>query len=71
MPAGEDALMAALRDHVVIAAIGPTAAEALGEAGIPAAVLPEHPKLGYLVNAIAAQAPGLVAALRERQGAQR
>jgi len=62
--AGVDALANALREHVVVAAIGPTAAEALTEAGIPPDLVPEHPKLGYLVAAIAARAKALIAAKR-------
>jgi uroporphyrinogen-III synthase len=56
MPAGVAALEDALRDDVVVAAIGPTAAEALREAGLPADLVPEHPKLGYLVAEIAGHA---------------
>lgn len=63
-PTGVAGLTTALREHVVVAAIGPTAAEALAEAGIPPDLVPEHPKLGYLVNAIAEQAPQLLAAKR-------
>jgi uroporphyrinogen-III synthase len=63
-PGRRDALLAALRDDVVVAAIGPTAAEALSEVGSPPDLVPEHPKLGPLVNAIAARAPSLVARKR-------
>jgi uroporphyrinogen-III synthase len=66
MPGGTGALRAALRGDVVIAAIGPTAAEALAAAELPVDVLPEHPKLGYLVAAIARRAPELLAAKRAR-----
>jgi uroporphyrinogen-III synthase len=48
-----DALLAALRTRVAVAAIGPTAREALAARGIPVDIEPEHPKLGYLVAAIA------------------
>jgi uroporphyrinogen-III synthase len=48
-----DALLAALRSRVAIAAIGPTAREALAARGIPVDIEPERPKLGYLVAAIA------------------
>ena len=54
---GADAVRVALRDDVVVAAIGPTVAEALAEAGLPVDVTPAHPKLGWLANAIAEQAP--------------
>lgn len=63
---GAEAVRAALRDRVVVAAIGPTVAEALVEAGLPVDVTPVHPKLGWLANAIAEQAPALVATKRAR-----
>jgi len=66
-PNGADAVRSALRDVVVVASIGPTVAEALGEAGLPVDVTPDHPKLGWLANAIADQAPALVAAKRARR----
>lgn len=67
MPGGTGALLTALRGDVVIAAIGPTAAEALAAAELPVDVVPDHPKLGYLVAAIAERAPGLLAAKRARR----
>ncbi|MBM4243302.1 MAG: uroporphyrinogen-III synthase [Deltaproteobacteria bacterium] len=66
-PGGADAVRSALRDDVVVASIGPTVAEALGEAGLPVDVTPVHPKLGWLANVIAEQAPALVAAKRARR----
>lgn len=51
-----DAVLEALRDHVVVASIGPSATEALRERGITPEIEPEHPKLGYLAAAIAEQA---------------
>jgi uroporphyrinogen-III synthase len=66
-PDGAEAIRAALRDHVVVAAIGPTVAEALVEAGLPVDLTPVHPKLGWLANAIAEQAPALVVAKRARR----
>jgi uroporphyrinogen-III synthase len=65
---GVEAVRTALREHVVVAVIGPTAAEALHEAGLPVDVEPEHPKLGYLVNAIAERAPAAIVAKRSRRG---
>ena len=59
-----DAVLSALRDRVVVAAVGPTVQEALREAGLRADVLPEHPKLGWLAAAIAARARGAIAAKR-------
>lgn len=67
-PVGVSALVEALRNHVVIAAIGPTAAAALEEAHVPVDLLPEHPKLGYLVGAIAEHARRLVDEKRARRG---
>jgi uroporphyrinogen-III synthase len=64
---GAAAIRAALSDRVVVAAIGPTVAEALAEAGLPVDMTPVHPKLGWLANAIAEQAPALVAARRARR----
>jgi uroporphyrinogen-III synthase len=65
--AGSDAaVLHALRDRVAVAAIGPTARAALEDAGVAADVVPEHPKLGYLVAAIAAGAREAV--LRKRRG---
>ncbi|HEX3771767.1 MAG TPA: uroporphyrinogen-III synthase [Polyangiaceae bacterium] len=49
-----DALAAALRDRVVVAAVGPTSARALAELGATARVVPESPKMGSLVVALAA-----------------
>ncbi|HEY8516895.1 MAG TPA: uroporphyrinogen-III synthase [Candidatus Binatia bacterium] len=63
-PGGADAVLAALREAIVVAAIGPTTAEALTEAGLEPDVVPEHPKLGPLAVAIAEQAPRLVARKR-------
>lgn len=40
----------------VIASIGPTASETLREAGLPADIEPEHPKMGHLVQAAAKNA---------------
>jgi len=65
VPGRAEALATALREAMVVAAIGPTAAEALAEAGIEPDVVPEHPKLGYLVNAIAEQAKQLLAHKRD------
>jgi uroporphyrinogen-III synthase len=43
----------ALRDRVVVAAVGPTCAHALEELGAPAHVMPETSKMGALVLALA------------------
>lgn len=65
---GAEAIRAALREQVVVAAIGPTVAEALREADLPVDLTPQHPKLGWFANAIAEQAPALLAAKRAGRG---
>lgn len=64
--AGVESVRGALRDHVVVAAIGPTVAEALHEADLPVDLTPDHPKLGWFAKAIAEQAPALLATKRSR-----
>jgi uroporphyrinogen-III synthase len=44
-----DELVAALRTHTIVAAVGPTTADALAAVGTPARVIPEHPKMGAMV----------------------
>ena len=46
-------LLAALRTHTLVAAIGPTCAEALRALGVPPRVVPDRPKMGPLVQSIA------------------
>lgn len=46
-------LAAALRDRVVVAAVGPTCARTLTELGAPPHVMPENAKMGPLVAALA------------------
>src|SRR5690606_31734135 len=58
----------ALRDATVVAAIGPTAAEALAARGVPADLVASPPKLGPLVALLAREAPSLAAAKRARRG---
>jgi uroporphyrinogen-III synthase len=53
-----DALRVALRDRVVVAAVGPTCAHALVELGAPAHVMPAQPKMGPMVLALAAYLAG-------------
>jgi uroporphyrinogen-III synthase len=43
----------ALRDRVIVGAVGPTCATALRERGVEPHVVPEHPKMGHLVLALA------------------
>jgi uroporphyrinogen-III synthase len=46
-------LLAALRTHTLVAALGPACTEALRTLGIPPRVVPESPKMGPLVQSIA------------------
>ncbi len=46
-------LVKALNEAVVTAAVGPTCAAALEEFGVMARVVPEHPKMGHMVVALA------------------
>lgn len=48
-----EALRDALRDGPLVAAVGPTSAEALAELGVPPDVVPEQSKMGTLVLALA------------------
>ncbi len=61
-----DALRAAL-EQTVVASIGPTTTETLGELGLPVDIEPEHGKMGHLVIAAAEQAPRLLADKRREQ----
>jgi uroporphyrinogen-III synthase len=60
------ALIDALRARVLIASIGPLTSEALVELGLRADLEPEHPKMGHLVKAVAAD--GVRALARKRGG---
>lgn len=51
----KDALFAALRGRTVVAAVGPTCARALSDLGIAAQVVPDSPKMGPMVAALAAR----------------
>jgi uroporphyrinogen-III synthase len=48
-----DDLLAALRTHTIVAAVGPTCADALAKVGVIARVVPEHPKMGAMVTSLA------------------
>jgi uroporphyrinogen-III synthase len=48
-----DALLSALRSRVVVAAVGPTCAAALHACEVVPNVVPEHPKMGPMVVAVA------------------
>jgi uroporphyrinogen-III synthase len=47
-------LRAALRDRVIVGAVGPTCADALRANGVEPHVVPGHPRMGHLVLALAA-----------------
>ncbi len=46
-------LVAALRSRVVVAAVGPTCARVLDELGVPPHVVPDPPKMGSMLEALA------------------
>jgi len=48
-----DELKEALNSKTVVTAIGPTCAAALNEAGVTPRIVPEHPRMGYMVKAMA------------------
>lgn len=48
-----EALRQAFRSRVVIGSIGPSTTEALAEHGLSPDIIPEHPKMGHLVAAVA------------------
>jgi uroporphyrinogen-III synthase len=62
----QTALEHALRERVLCASIGPIMTEALEARGLRADLVPEHPKMGHLVQAVARQAPALIAQKRAR-----
>jgi len=45
--------LSALREHVLVASIGPVTTEALGVYGVVADIEPVHPKMGHLAKALA------------------
>lgn len=51
--------------RILIASIGPVCSEALEHFGLQVDLEPEHPKMGHLIAAVAAQGPALVKAKRE------
>jgi uroporphyrinogen-III synthase len=55
-PAGAERLKRALEERVVVASIGPTAAEALASHGLTVDIQPAQPKLGPLVATLARDA---------------
>lgn len=68
--AEEEGLAEAVRRNLaraVIASIGPTTSEMLEEYGLPADLMPSHPKMGFLVKETAEQARAIL----DRKRAQR
>lgn len=61
---GATARLRAGLSRLVIASVGPLMSETLVAAGLPPDVVPEHPKLGHLMVALAAQARDKLAAKR-------
>lgn len=56
----EEGVRQRLRGEVVVCSIGPTTSEALRELELSVDLEPVHPKMGSLVAAAAAQAPGML-----------
>lgn len=52
-PARQERLVSVLNDRVLVGAVGPTCAAACAAAGIKAPIVPQHPKLGPLLAALA------------------
>ena len=55
-------LVAALRSRVLVAAVGPTCARVLAELGVPPHVVPDPPKMGSMLEALAGRLAGRSAA---------
>jgi uroporphyrinogen-III synthase len=55
-------LVAALRSKVVVAAVGPTCARVLDELGVTPHVVPDPPKMGSMLEALAGRLAGRSAA---------
>jgi uroporphyrinogen-III synthase len=60
----ESEVRAALRDDVAIASVGPVMTATLESYGLPADIVPNHPKMGALVKAAAELGAGVVCAKR-------
>jgi uroporphyrinogen-III synthase len=62
-----DGLVRALKQTVLIGSIGPVTNEGLSEHGLRADFVPEHPKMGHLVKALAADGLRLLERKRAAQ----
>ncbi len=60
----QDALRKALRERVLVVSVGPVTSEALLEHQLPVDLVPEHPKMGQMVIALAEQGARLLAQKR-------
>jgi uroporphyrinogen-III synthase len=54
----KEGLLGAMREKVVIAAVGPTCARVLAGLGIPPQIVPETPKMGAMLTALVARLAG-------------
>jgi uroporphyrinogen-III synthase len=54
-------------ERTVLASVGPTTSETLRELGLPPDFEPSHPKMGFLVNEVAARARQILQSKRERE----
>jgi uroporphyrinogen-III synthase len=66
----EARVMEALRDEVAIASVGPVMTAALESYGLPADIIPNHPKMGSLVKAAAEMAAGILSGKRAGRNTQ-
>jgi uroporphyrinogen-III synthase len=53
-----ESMTRALREHIVVAAVGPTCAKTLVQLGAPPHVVPDPPKMGAMIVALAAKFAG-------------
>lgn len=63
----EDDVLEALRDDIAIASVGPVMTATLQSYGLPADIVPNHPKMGPLVKAASEAADAVLCAKRARR----
>jgi uroporphyrinogen-III synthase len=63
----EDDVLEALRDDIAIASVGPIMTATLQSCGLPADIVPNHPKMGPLVKAASEAADAVLCAKRARR----